>query len=248
MRKINNGLWSVLRDDEIIWVYINTLNSCAYQFEQKSTYIAWKKLNLPKSAIKYGGYAYGLRANGGERLNPDDTTVYNEAVTELGGIPDMIRQGFNEPSDDDCANGWVRDVNGGCVRRITDSDKSLADFIGCNPWEIDEVFRQETSEIVIDECDTVKPTIVQNETTIGHVVNVDDERIPVGMVAKDFGGFTGFAKRPRAFKNSQGRKILYVAFNDVNCVVAYRDWYERDSSVEAQAAEYLKRFGWQLTA
>lgn len=103
--------------------------------------------------------------------------------------------------------------------------------------------------VVEPEPETTEiPEVPPQTNTDARVVRVADGVIPVGMAAKEFPGFAGFTRRPRGFRNSQGRKIVYVAFNSARCVVAYRAGYERDTTVEREVCEYLSRFGWTLAA
>lgn len=244
MRKVNNGLWCVQHDDELVWRYLNTTAGKAYEFQQKTGFIAWRKLNIPASGLT--GYAYAMRDNGGERLNPDDASNYESAVQSLGGIPDMVRQGLLDPSDDDRRAGWRIDSHGGCTRRISDDDECLAAFLGCSPWEAEQVFADATSEPAAVTAEI--PEVPPQTNSDARVVRVADNVIPVGMAAKEFPGFAGFTRRPRGFRNSQGRKIVYVAFDASRCVVAYRAGYGRDTDVEQAVSEYLNRFGWTLAA
>lgn len=94
------------------------------------------------------------------------------------------------------------------------------------------------------------PEIPPHVNTDAKVVRVSPNVIPVGMAAKDYKPFQVFKRRPRGFKDVQGRKRVYVCFADDACVVAVRDGYTwgEDPTLEREVGEYLNRYGWTLAA
>lgn len=101
------------------------------------------------------------------------------------------------------------------------------------------------------EPETVEiPEVPPQTDDKARVVKVSADVMPAGVSAREFEGFNGFAHKARGFKNEAGRRIVYVAFDEGRCVVAYREGYRHGMCPEADTAvaEYLKRFGWTLTA
>lgn len=105
--------------------------------------------------------------------------------------------------------------------------------------------------VVEPEPETTEiPEVPPQANAVARVVRVSSNVIPLGVAAKDFEPFQAFNRRPRAFKDSAGRKRVYVCFTDAECVVAVRDGYTwgTDAALEREVGEYLSRYGWTLAA
>ena len=105
--------------------------------------------------------------------------------------------------------------------------------------------------VVEPEPETTEiPEVPPQTNTSARVVRVSPNVIPLGVAAKDYEPFQVFKRRPRGFKDVQGRKRVYVCFTDTDCVVAVRDGYTwgTDPALEREVSEYLSRYGWTLAA
>lgn len=106
------GLWSAVENNMEVWRYI-TVNGLIFQHRLRDSMVCWDRLRVPAAARS--GIAALMDMSGG-RLNPDDETMWDAAVAELGGLPDMVRCGYGELSERDMERGWKLDQYGGCYR------------------------------------------------------------------------------------------------------------------------------------
>ncbi len=240
------GLWSAIEDNSEVWRYI-TVNGLIFQHGVRDNMVCWDRLRVPAAARS--GIAALMGLSGG-RLNPDDETMWDAAVAELGGLPDMVRCGYGELSERDMERGWKLDQYGGCYRVVDDDAECLAGFLGCAADEVDDVIAAVDAIAEPEPVTAEIPEIPPHVNTDAKVVRVSPNVIPVGMAAKDYKPFQVFKRRPRGFKDAQGRKRVYVCFTDADCVVAVRDGYEwgADPVLEREVSEYLSRYGWTLAA
>ena len=81
------GLWSAIEDNSEVWRYI-TVNGLIFQHGVRDNMVCWDRLRVPAAARS--GIAALMGLSGG-RLNPVDETMWDAAVAELGGLPDMVR-------------------------------------------------------------------------------------------------------------------------------------------------------------
>lgn len=239
------GLWAVMENNQEVWRYL-TVNGYAFQRAERGNMVCWERMRVPAAARS--SIAALMQAQGGGRIDPEDTTAYEAAVRELGGLPDMVRCGYMDPSDNDAADGWKRDQYGGCYRVVDDEAECLAGFLGCEPDEVERVWADATGGPTAATMEI--PEVPAPPAAASRVVRVSPEVIPVGVAAREYAGFAGMPKRPRGFRDPRGRKRVYVCFDGARCVVAVREGYAwgSDAALESEVRAYLDRFGWQLAA
>lgn len=159
-------------------------------------------------------------------LSKEDPTVYRLATSKFdnGEYPEPVLKAFNRFRGD-----------------VVSSDREGAAFI----MALDQL----TRKTVEPEPDTVEipevPPIPSKEppkVTVQHGVKARVVTIPGGKSVKELADvFGAYAHKPRGFRDSNGRKVAYIAYNDSTGVVAYRDYYQRgsDQSLEESVAAYL---------
>ena len=250
------GLWAAYENGSEVYRYI-TLNGMVFQYRVRGNMIEWVRLRVPSAARS--GIAAMMGMSGG-RVNPDDAETWENTIAELGGLPDMVMQGFDDPTDEDMRAGWKRAPGGDCYRVVDDETVCLAGFLGCGVGEVDDVLAavdgvsvdpEPETTVVEPEPETAEiPEVPPQTNTDARVVRVSPSVIPLGVAARDFEPFQAFNRRPRAFRDAAGRKRVYVCFTDDACVVAVRDGYTwgTDAALEREVAEYLSRYGWTLAA
>lgn len=111
------------------------------------------------------------------------------------------------------------------------SDREAVAFIvGCR-----ELGLLDDPEPVTCEIEEVPPVV--DDTA--RVVRVSTAVIPAGVACKDLDVFKVYGRKPRAFRDSRGRRVAYVAFDMSGGVIAYRDYYQPDEMVDKAIMDYL---------
>lgn len=227
MRIIAVGLWSASPENgRETWRYL-TVSGMVWQWSRKSDAVVWEHLMVPAAAKS--GVAYLMQAQGGGRLDPA-TSDYASALEHLGGVPDMVRNGLTELSEDDVSDGWHGDL-----RRVwrpipqgfepddfQDTGEFMDSGVVCEPEPV-------TAEI---------PEIPPEPDGEARSSSVRVLTIPAMVPVRELEAFRGF-RRPKHFRDAKGRKLAYVATDGVRVLVAYRATYEGgDSDLEQRVSDY----------
>lgn len=261
-----NGLWAV--NSEGVFMFFDSVNSpSVWRFEMKDGVEAWRMIPGVKNAQAVRGVAAAYRADGGTWLDTNGSD-YAQAVSEIGDVPLIVERGDCTLSPDcgdytahgvslsdiDKEHGWELSYDNGGM--VVSRDISFLTPAECDHPEMCETYDdlpvvtpEPVAQPVEPEPDTVEipevpptPSKDAPKVTAQHGVKARVVTIPGGKSVKELADvFGAYAHKPRGFRDSNGRKVAYIAYNDSTGVVAYRDYYQRgsDQSLEESVAAYL---------
>lgn len=99
-----------------------------------------------------------------------------------------------------------------------------------------------------DEPDAVTqeiPEVPPSPNSDAKVYVAVDSVIPAGIPVKDIPALQSYGrKQVKHFRDSQGRKLVYVGCDGTTCRVVWRDWYQHDDEqLDATVREYVASLG-----
>lgn len=255
MAQAINGLWAVSIDG-IQFAYFNTTQSMtgAWAYRLDGSRQVWQRIPDCKSAAAVRGVAAAYRANGMAMRLDIKSSEYDQAISEIGEIPEIVEHGEVKwrKADGDYEIGGTsltkRDAGRGW--QFEDPYTIVRDIDFLTPAEYDhpeaiESFDEATEpEPVTAEIPEVPP-VADSKAKVVKVsdsVIVRDVTIPCGKSVKELADvFGSFKRKPHSFRDSKGRKVAYVAHDGETGVVAYRDYYQpgSDRMLEQSITDYL---------
>ena len=255
MAQAISGLWAV-NIDGIQFAYFNTTQSMvgAWAYRLDGNRQVWQRIPDCKSAAAVRGVAAAYRANGMAMRLDIKSSEYDQAISEIGEIPEIVERGEVESraADGDYEIGGTSLTKLDTERgwQIEDPYTIVRDIDFLTPAEYDHPEAIESFDDVAEpEPVTAEipevPPVADNKAKVVKVsdsVIVRDVTIPGGKSVKELADvFGSFKRKPHSFRDSKGRKVAYVDYDGKNGVVAYRDYYQPDSDkmLEQSITDYL---------
>ncbi|WP_172146980.1 hypothetical protein [Bifidobacterium panos] len=218
----------------------------------------WRDVSEQFRAYGFAGYLGALRVQGWTVSQQPNAHTRDLVETPHIPYPSMMLAGGAADSD-----GWrymagmvsnpSADMVGMSraaeyrIARAAVSVSDLSDLHGCltlpgsvpDGFDVDDFSDggefDDEPEPVTREIAEVPPVV--DDTT--RVVRVSTAVIPAGIACKDLDVFKAYGRRPRAFRDSRGRRVAYVAFDATGGVIAYRDYYQPDNVADTAIADYM---------
>ncbi|WP_137658153.1 hypothetical protein [Bifidobacterium moukalabense] len=255
MAQVINGLWTVSIDG-IQFAYFNTTQSNvgAWIYRLDGSQQVWQRIPDCKSAAAVRGVAAAYRANGMAQRLDVKSGEYNQAISEIGEIPEIVERGemVIRAADGDYEIGSTSLTKQDTERgwQIEDPYTIVRDIDFLTPAEYDhpeavESFDEATEpEPVTAEIPEVPPMADSKAKVVKVSANVivRDVTIPSGKSIKELADvFGAYQHKPRGFRDSKGRRVAYVAYNGETGVIAYREYYKvgSDKMLEQSITDYL---------
>ena len=161
-----------------------------------------------------------------ERCDEIYKELYNGTSTLTG---DEYRQALSV-FDSKTYRADVLDAFDAYRQDFVSSDREVVAFIvGCR--ELGLLDDPEPVTCEIKEVQPVEPVVSRVRVTVA--------TIPAGVACKDLDVFKAYGRKPRAFRDSRGRRVAYVAFDATGGVIAYRDYYQPDNVADTAISDYM---------
>ena len=273
-----NGLWAVNSDG--VFMFFNSVDSpSVWRFGMSGEVESWRMVPGVVNAQAVRGVAAVYRAEGGVWLDPNGVD-YAQAVREIGDVPSIVERGGLIASDDcgdytahglslpdvDRERGWVLSWEHGGM--VVSRDVSFLTPMEQDHPEMCETYDDlpvvepvapvaQSVEVVEPEPVTAEIPEIPPQTEPHEVVRTSSAVmvrkvvIPGGKSVKELSDvFGAYVHKPRGFRDSNGRRVAYVAFDGTGGVIAYRDYYTQgvDTRLEEQIADYLASHNLKLAA
>ena len=252
MAQAINGLWTV-NIDGIQFAYFNTTQSMvgAWAYRLDGNRQVWQRIPDCKSAAAVRGVAAAYRANGMAMRLDIKSSEYDQAISEIGEIPEIVERGemVSRAANGDYEIGGTSLTKLDTERgwQIEDPYTIVRDVDFLTPAEYDHPESVESfdePEPVTAEIPEVPP-IANTKAKVVKVsanVIVRNVTIPGGKSVKELADvFGAYSHKPRGFRDSKGRRVAYVAYNGETGVIAYREYYKvgSDKMLEQSITDYL---------
>ena len=239
MAQAISGLWAV-NIDGIQFAYFNTTQSIvgAWAYRLDGNRQVWQRIPDCKSAAAVRGVAAAYRANGMAMRLDIKSSEYDQAISEIGEIPEIVERGEvkwrKADGDYEIGGASLTKLDVGRGWQFEDPYTIVRDIDFLTPAEYDHPEAVES----FDEATEPEPVTAE----IPEVPPVADNKAKVVKSVKELTGVFGlFKRKPHSFRDSRGRKVAYVAYDGETGVVAYRDYYRpgSDRMLEQSITDYL---------